>query len=193
MEQLMESIAQGNRTAFEKLFRTYYVPLCVYAESLLHDKEQAEDLVQGIFCDLWEKRAKLHIHESFQSYLFRAAYNAALNLLKHEKVKSEFLKFVREHEVAGENNTESFFLREEQSFMLNEINRAIEALPGQCREIFLLSRFAGKKSADIASTLGISVRTVETQLYRAMKQLRVALSHLRNADIYLFLHLPALD
>lgn len=186
MEQSKESIVWDNKVAFEQIFRSNYTRLCIYAESLLHDREVVEDLVQGVFCELWEKREKLKIHDSLNSYLYRAVYNAALNLLKHEKVKLGFIEFVNKHGVRGENNIEYFFDREEQGYLLEEINRAIETLPEQCREIFLLSRFAGKKSADIALALEISVRTVETQLYRAMKHLRTELAHLRNSDILLF-------
>lgn len=186
MKQGSELISLDSKSAFEKLFRSNYTRLCIYAESLLHDRELVEDLVQGVFCELWEKREKLEIHDSLNAYLYRAVYNAALNLLKHEKVKLSFVEFVNRHTIREENNTEYFFDREEQGYLLDELNRAINTLPDQCREIFLLSRFAGKKSMDIANSLNISVRTVETQLYRAMKHLRSELAHLRNADILLF-------
>ena len=186
MKQGSELISLDSKSAFEKLFRSNYTRLCIYAESLLHDRELVEDLVQGVFCELWEKREKLEIHDSLNAYLYRAVYNAALNLLKHEKVKLSFVEFVNRHTIREENNTEHFFDREEQGYLLDELNRAINTLPDQCREIFLLSRFAGKKSMDIANSLNISVRTVETQLYRAMKHLRSELAHLRNADIWLF-------
>ena len=175
-----------SRESFEQIFRNNYIRLCIYAESLLHDRAVVEDLVQGIFCELWEKREKLEVHDSLNAYLYRAVYNAALNLLRHEKVKLGFVEFVNKHAVKEENNIERFFDREEQRYLSEEINRAIDALPGQCREIFLLSRFGGMKSADIALALNISVRTVETQLYRAMKYLRSELAHLRNADILLY-------
>lgn len=186
MDQDRESISLGSKVAFEQMFRSNYTRLCIYAESLLHDREVVEDLVQGAFCELWEKRDKLKIHDSLNAYLYRAVYNAALNVLKHEKVKLGFIEFVNKHGIKEENNIEHFFDREEQGYLLEEINRAIDTLPEQCREIFLLSRFGGKKSVDIARSLNISVRTVETQLYRAMKHLRSELAHLRNADILLF-------
>lgn len=175
----------GDRGAFENFFREWYIRLCVYAESILHDRDQAEDLVQGIFCTLWEKRDSLYVQDSVKSYLFRSVYNAAMNILKREKVKLAFLQFLQERGEKGENNTDAYFSDEERSTISLEINRVIDALPQQCREILLLSRFAGKKSSEIASLLNISVRTVETQLYRAMKRLREDLSHLRNSDILL--------
>lgn len=188
MREVMLAIAKGDKKAFEQLFRDWYVRLCVYAESIVRDRDLAEDLVQGIFCMLWEKRDKVDVRESVKSYLYRSVYNSALNTIKHEKVKIAFLEFIRKHENEDVNDTERFFDSEDQSIVLKELNRAIETLPDQCREIFLLSRFAGKKSAEIASELDLSIRTVEAQLYRAMKRLREELSHLRRGLI-LFLNI----
>lgn len=193
MEEIMEKIVQGNKRAFEQLFREWYVRLCLYAESIIRDSDQAEDLVQGLFCKLWERREKVDVHESVKSYLYRSVYNSALNALKHEKVKLDFLEFIRKHNKDEENNTEYFFDKDNQNAVLKEINRVVDTLPQQCREIFLLSRFSGKKSADIACELDISVRTVETQLYRAMKRLREELSHLRNSEILFLFLFPKRD
>lgn len=188
MREVMLAIAKGDKKAFEQLFRDWYVRLCVYAESIVRDRDLAEDLVQGIFCMLWEKRDRVDVRESVKSYLYRSVYNSALNTIKHEKVKIAFLEFIRKHEKDEDNDIERFFDSEDQNIVLKELNRAIETLPDQCREIFLLSRFAGKKSAEIASELDLSVRTVEAQLYRAMKRLREELSHLRQGLI-LFLNI----
>lgn len=188
MREVMLAIAKGDKKAFEQLFRDWYVRLCVYAESIVRDRDLAEDLVQGIFCMLWEKRDRVDVRESVKSYLYRSVYNSALNTIKHEKVKIAFLEFIRKHEKEEDNEIERFFDSEDQNIVLKELNRAIETLPDQCREIFLLSRFAGKKSAEIASELDLSVRTVEAQLYRAMKRLREELSHLRQGLI-LFLNI----
>lgn len=188
MREVMLAIAKGDKKAFEQLFRDWYVRLCVYAESIVRDRDLAEDLVQGIFCMLWEKRDRFDVRESVKSYLYRSVYNSALNTIKHEKVKIAFLEFIRKHENEEDNDTERFFDSEDQNIVLKELNRAIETLPDQCREIFLLSRFAGKKSAEIASELDLSIRTVEAQLYRAMKRLREELSHLRQG-LVLFLNI----
>lgn len=90
MKEVMEAIARGDKKAFEQLFREWYVRLCVYAESIVHDRDLAEDLVQNIFYILWEKRDVVNIRESIKSYLYRSTYNSALNTLKHEKVKLAF-------------------------------------------------------------------------------------------------------
>lgn len=187
MAEIMIAIGQGDKKAFEQLFRIWYVRLCIYAESLIHDRDQAEDLVQNVFYLLWEKRLEIDIRESVKSYLYRSVYNAALNILKHEKVKLAFLDFIRKHENEEEDDSEYFFNKENREFIFREINRAIETLPEQCKEIFILSRFVGKKSIEIAQDMDISVRTVETQLYRAMKRLRQELEHLKNSGIFFFI------
>lgn len=184
MEEVVTAIVKGDKIAFEQLFKTWYVRLCVYGESIVRDRDQAEDLVQGIFCLLWEKREDINIHESLKSYLYRSVYYAALNVLKHDKVKSAFLEFIRKHEHRDENNIEHFFENEDRESLMKEIWGIIDSLPEQCREIFVLSRFSGKKSIEIAKLMGISVRTVETQLYRAMKRLREELSHLKNSRVF---------
>lgn len=184
MEEVVRAIVKGDKIAFEQLFKTWYVRLCLYGESIVRDRDQAEDLVQGIFCLLWEKREDMNIHESVKSYLYRSVYYAALNTLKHEKVKLAFLEFIRKHEHRDENDVEHFFENEDRESLMKEIWSIIDSLPGQCREIFLLSRFSGKKSVEIAEIMNISVRTVETQLYRAMKRLREELSHLKNNSVF---------
>ena len=142
---MINAIARGDERAFEQLFREMYARLCVYAESLVRDHEQAEDLVQGVFCDLWEKREKLRIEVSLSAYLFRAVYHEALNVLKHERVKQEFARFVEEHGKRSENNVEEFFLQESRNEVLAEIKRAVDSLPEQCREIFSVEPVCGEK------------------------------------------------
>lgn len=188
MEEVMRAISRGDKMAFEELFREWYVRLCLYAESIIKDRDMAEDLVQNIFCSLWEKRQGLHIRESVKSYLYRSVYNATLNALKHEKVKLAFLKFLQKHS-KNEESSEYWEDEKRQSTIVQEIDQAVENLPGQCREIFILSRFAGKKSYEIAESLHISVRTVETQLYRAMKRLRDDLAHLKKSEIFFIVFL----
>lgn len=183
MSDILEAIGKGDKKAFERLFMEWYVRLCVYAESIVRDPDAAEDLVQNVFCRLWEKRGIVNIHESAKAYLYRATYNACLNVLKHEKVRLAFFEFLEAQENKHENNVEHFFDEENRNAVIREINRAIETLPEQCREIFVLSRFAGKKSLEIAEMLNLSVRTVEVQLYRAMKRLREELAYLRNSEI----------
>ncbi|WP_303180973.1 RNA polymerase sigma-70 factor [uncultured Butyricimonas sp.] len=179
------AIKNGDRKVFETLFRDFYVRLCVYAESILHDNDEAKDIVQQVFVQLWEKRESLTITGTWKSYLYSCVYNASMNLIKHEKVRRDFIDFMRENQEDTESQIEILFQEEQQERLMTKINSAIEGLPPQCKEIFLLSRFSGKKSADIAKILKISTRTVETQLYRSMKHLRMTLKDIKE-DLILF-------
>ena len=89
-EVLIKAIVRGDKKAFGQLFRMWYVRLCLYAESIVRDRDMAEDLVQNLFCMLWEKREEIDIRESMKAYLYCSVYHAALNSLKHEKVKLAF-------------------------------------------------------------------------------------------------------
>lgn len=184
-DKILKAIAGGDKKAFEQLFREWYVRLCIYADSYLHDRDLAEDLVQNVFCLLWEKRNAIEISDSASAYLYRTIYNSALNLLKHEKVKLAFLEFQKSRDVGGENDIERFIENENHQKLMKEVSRVIQTLPGQCREIFRMSRFEGMKNQQIALELNISVRTVEVQLYRAMKRLRDELQHLRGYRLFL--------
>ena len=158
--------------------------LCLYAESIVRAMRKWRTLYRIYFCMLGKKGKRSISGESMKAYLYRSVYHAALNSLKHEKVKLAFWEFIQKQGSKDENNIEYFIDKENQEIVFKEINRAIDGLPFQCRQIFLLSRFSGKKSQEIAVELGISVRTVEAQLYRAMKRLREELAHLRGSAIF---------
>ena len=103
-EVLIKAIVRGDKKAFGQLFRMWYVRLCLYAESIVRDRDMAEDLVQNLFCMLWEKREEIDIRESMKAYLYRSVYHAALNSLKHEKVKLAFWEFIQKQGSKDENN-----------------------------------------------------------------------------------------
>lgn len=183
--ELVIAIQRGDKKAFEQLFREWYVRLCLYAESIVRDRDMAEDVVQNVFCGLWEKRQEMQIRESVKAYLYRSVYHAALNTLKHEKVKLAFLDFIQKQGSTAENNIEYLMNKENHDRLVLEVNRVIGRLPEQCRDIFRMSRFEGMKNQQIAFELNISVRTVEVQLYRAMKRLREELQHLKGYRLFL--------
>src|SRR5688572_6007703 len=87
-DQLLVTLQAGDITAFEMIFKTYYQPLCNYAYSFVHDRDEAEEIVQAAFLSVWEKRENLNIHTGVKPYLYAMVRNAALNVLKHEKNKT---------------------------------------------------------------------------------------------------------
>lgn len=159
---------QGDEKAFEILFKSLYQPLCNSANSILNDIDEAEETVQGVFISLWEKSEKMEIQVSIKSYLYRAVHNAALNRIKHQKVRKQY----EQEQQAIVAHAEPASHLSLQNELQKQIQDAIEGLPEQCRLVFKLSRFEELKYAEIAERLGISVKTVENQMGKALRVLR---------------------
>ncbi len=172
-QEIVGAIRQGNERVFEVIFRKYYQSLCNYANSMLREIDEAEEVVQNLFSGIWEKRTELEISISLKSYLYRAVHNHCLNRIKHLKIREEYQQY-------GNSYYESSYESVSQSVMKNELERkieeAIDKLPEQCRLIFRLSRFEELKYHEIAEQLGISPKTVENQIGKALKILRVELA-----------------
>jgi RNA polymerase sigma-70 factor, ECF subfamily len=167
--QLFDTLKAGDITAFEMLFRTYYQPLCNYAYTFVQDHDEAEEIVQSTFLQVWEKKSTLEIRTGVKPYLYAMVRNACLNVLKHEKVKQQHA----EVELAfGERSSELVSRAVIASELEGKIYRAMEALPEQCRLVFKLSRFEELKYAEIAEQLNISIKTVENHMGKALKIMR---------------------
>ncbi len=154
---------------FELLFKSNYSKLCAYANLFLNDPDAAEDVVQEVFFKLWKNREELEIQTNLKSYLFRAVRNGCMNLIEHIQVRDSY-KVVNEEDI---KDAESRYIDEAIVSELEEkIRETIEQLPTERRKIFIMSRFDGLKYREIADQLGISVKTVENQMYQALKFLR---------------------
>lgn len=172
-QDILSAIRDGDERAFESVFRQYYAPLCRYARQLLPDTDEAEEEVQAMFLAVWEKRDELYISVSLKSYLYRAVHNRCLNRIKHASVREEHREHTR---YLGEATVESpmhMLLGDELAVL---VQRAIQKLPEQCRLAFTLSRFEELKYGEIADQLGISSKTVENQIGKALRILRTELS-----------------
>jgi RNA polymerase sigma-70 factor (family 1) len=164
-------LKRGDIEAYEQLFTVYYPPLCLFAKKIVNDNEKARDIVQDVFVTLYAQRANLDIHTSLKSYLFRCVNNACLNELR--QVKSH----MRHHE-GLKMESEFTLLHDEITYaeLQSRIRLTVDKLPAQCRKIFEMSRFEGQKNREIAAHLGISIRTVETQISKALGILRAHLA-----------------
>ena len=165
-------ISQGDKSAYEKLFKSYYAPLCRYAGSLIKDPDEAEEVVQTVFFNIWNKRESLKGAAPAKAYVYRAVHNETLNRIKHRKVRSQYAEEVRSISPQGHSATLQVLHAKELG---RQIDAALEALPKQCGEVFRRNRFGNLKYAEIAAQLGISVKTVEAHMGKAMKLLRVSL------------------
>jgi RNA polymerase sigma-70 factor, ECF subfamily len=167
--QQLETLKAGDITAFEMLFRTYYQPLCNYAYTFVQDRDEAEEIVQATFLQVWEKRETLEIRTAVKPYLFAMVRNACLNVIKHEKIKQQH---VAVEMAMGERAVESVARTVMASELETRIYKAMETLPEQCRLVFKLSRFEELKYAEIAAQLNISIKTVENHMGKALKIMR---------------------
>lgn len=192
-DNIVNSLKSGDRSAFEDLYRHYYKPLCFYCVKYVDRIEDAEEIVQDVFFKLWEKRTETDINSSINAYLHRAVQNNALNYINKQKIVNRFM------ESHDKNHNSSFAdgqkLMEDDELRL-VIKKAILELPEKRREIFELSRFEGLKYSNIADQLSISVKTVESQMTKALKYLRIVLKEYapvvlimaeinRNIDIFI--------
>lgn len=167
--QLEHDLITGDVNAFEMIFKSYYPVLCNYAYTYLKDKEEAEEIVQNVFLNVWEKRSQISIQSSLKSYLYQTVRNTCLNVIKHEKVKR---KHQEETLAIKDRAYEAVSDRVIGKELEEKIALAIQSLPEQCRIVFTMSRFEELKYAEIASELNISVKTVENQIGKALKIMR---------------------
>lgn len=176
-------IREGNKQVFEQVFRQYYRPLCGYTYTVIKDSDEAEEVVQNLFYNIWNRRETLDINTSLKSYLYRAAHNDCLNRIKHQKVRSVYADDYRA--VASGNYDDTV-----KTLNAKELNKRIQAalseLPEQCGLVFRLSRFDNLKYQEIADQLGISVKTVENHMGKALKLMREKLKDFLPLVMWLF-------
>lgn len=176
----LHSIRSGDEQAFEQLFRAQYPVLCGYARKYLNDIDQAEEVVQEMFFNFWQKKEKLDINISIEAYLFRSVRNSCLNYLKHLKIREEHRlatnQELRKKEQEVHDNVVALELQE-------QIENVIDQLPPERKKIFKMSRYEELKYKEIAEKLNLSVKTVEAQMGKALKHLRLHLADYLSVTI----------
>lgn len=177
-QALIGDLKAGSVAAFEALFRAEYEALVRFAFAFLKSRAKAEELVQEVFFTLWSQRERWSIRDSVRGYLFAATRNQALNLLRRGNLEQRWV-------TGAEASTGGDFLLArtaptDEATVTAELGSAIQAavdrLPGRCRETYLLSRQHQMSYEEIAQTMGVSVRTVQEQLGRALRALRAQLA-----------------
>ena len=162
-----------DRPAFESLFHSEYKGLCRMAISYVKNLETAEELVQESFVGMWERREHLDTERPVKSYLSTMVRNKCLNYLRdHRKFNTGMItldQLASEHDPWPSDPVV-------YSELKKNIEVAIQELPGKCREVFLLSRNENLRYLEIADRLNISVKTVETQMSKALHHLRERLA-----------------
>lgn len=176
---VFESFTKGDEKAFEYIFKTYFSYLLNYARQILKDTDAAEEIVESVFLNLWENKSEIKLETSLKSYLFKSVYNHCLNHLKHAQVKERYVLYFKHHvstdsegNIISADYPISNLIEKELSEI---IEKSIQDLPAQCREVFMMSRYQNLKNEEIAQKLNISVNTVRTQISRALAKLRESL------------------
>lgn len=174
------AMKKGDRIAFRYLFNTFYDRLVSYITTYTHDKIQSEDIVQHAFIRFWEDRSKLDDTKSPKSYLYAIAYNRYIDNVKKAKKQEKLLSQIWERALVERIEEDSDALEKR----IQKMKQVIDSLPPKCREIIMLNKIQGVKYKEIADQMGISVKTVESQMRIAFTKIREAF---KEDDPLLFL------
>ena len=172
---LIKKIKNSDETAFKKLFFDFHDNLFHFVFYRLNDRDLAEDITQETFLRVWKNRESLVTNKSFFSLIARISSNLCYDHFRHMEVRRKNQKQVPKFGESHYNDPEKI---NQLDFLEKKIQKLVnDKLPEKCRSIFILSRFKGLSNNEIAEMLSISKRTVENQLYRALKILKRNLKH----------------
>ncbi|MDR1200518.1 MAG: RNA polymerase sigma-70 factor [Tannerellaceae bacterium] len=178
----MKKSSLENTNDFERLYLLYYPKLVRFSKEYVLSEEDAENIVQDVFLDLWEQKSQWAVIQYINSYLFKLAKNKCVDFLRHKITsaeKQQQLHDLKTHEFqyrlrSMEQFDESILYEKELNTL---IRQAIQSLPERCREIFILSRFGEMNHQEIADRYQLSPNTVNNQISLAIKKLR---EHLKD-------------
>lgn len=178
-KNMYKAIRKGDIKSFESFYMKNQPRLFAYGMGILDDEEAIKDLIQETFMTFWEHRENIIADYSVTAYLFKIFHNSCLKYLRMQAIQSNFSQLsdlkIKEMEISFYDPDKNIF----GSVFMHEVEelyeKAVEKLPEQCRDIFIMSKQKDMRSAEIALKLGLSVRTVENQTYKAVHILRQAM------------------
>lgn len=183
-EKLSILLFEGDAGAFEEIFNRYWLKLYGAALKRVKSREAAEEIIQDLFTLLWAKRESIQIHKSLAAYLFTSVRYMVFNYIQKEVVRDSYRDSYQISNVFQDNSTEeTVFLNE----LIRNIEKEVKCLPSQCRSVFELSRKENKTNREIAEVLGISEKTVEGHLTKAIKHLKIGLTDISRLAAWFFL------
>ncbi len=163
---LVTRIRQNDKDAFKLLYDRYNKKIYFFSLKCLSNNVEAEELVQSVFVNVWENRENLDATISVKNYIYKAAVNYIYNYLKKKAIRARFIESeINKGEVHSNHTYEQVFFHD----LERSINSIVDILPSQQQKIFQLSRYEGLSHREIAKKLDLSERTVENQIYRALK------------------------
>jgi RNA polymerase sigma-70 factor (family 1) len=171
-ERLMQEIKADNLFAFDILYKKYCTKLYRFGFSIVKSEEEAENLVQDVFLNLWENRYKVKKDASVKYYLFSIAYNSAVSIIRKKSRESRFIEYMMSQQVV---NQEPVNIEVEYTELTDKLNEIVDRLPGRQKKVYILHKVEGLKYREIAERLNISVNTIENHMSRARKTIRLKL------------------
>ncbi len=173
----LERVRQGDLAVFEDAFRAYCPELCAFAFRYLQSSALAEEVVHDVFMRVWQKRSELQLRESVKAYLYGAVRLRSISLLRTQARREERQATLEREQLAAPmvyavNEGPAEVERRE---LIETIERALAELPPRCRRAVVLRWQREMSYAEIAETMGISIKAVEAHLTRATKRLRTHL------------------
>ncbi len=174
-KQYLEALVLGHEAAFDALFIRHYAGLLRYAKTLLpYPTDAAEDVVADLFCTIWTSRAQLNVQGSLASYLY-----AAVKHRSYDKLRQQRRAIIAAEDDLPDTQPEAAHLQPDQLLDFQELNehllQLIERLPERTRQVFQLHRDSGLTYEEIAALLAISINSVKTHMFRALRFLKSAL------------------
>lgn len=175
---IFRKIKEGDIDTFERLFRDYYTPLCFYAAGITGRMDVSEEIVQELFYVLWKDKDKLQILRSLKSYLYGSVRNRSLQYLEHRQVQEKH----KDETFRNEGATGDFSPEDELEYKELEllVENTLKKMPERRRKIFRMHRFEKKKYTEIADLLSVSVKTVEAEMTKALRALRINIERYSN-------------
>ena len=169
---LAARIRQNDKAAFKSLYDRYSRKIYFFSLKHLNNTSEVEELVQSVFINVWENRGSLDPDNSIKSYLYKAAVNYIINYLRKKTIRARYIESeLNKGEKSSDVTYEHIFFQD----LERSIDSIVGTLPSQQQKIFSLNRSEGLTHEEIARKLGISVRTVENQMYRSIRLIRTIL------------------
>lgn len=179
---IIEAWQAGDSDAFEVLYQKYWRKLYVFARRTTPNAEDAQDLIQDVFAQLWVQKEQIDAAVFSESYLFAIVRNKLLDKIRKQYVREEYVQKILQSSSESDFSTQQTILTNDLN---NHIHRAVDVLPEKCREVFQLSRFEQLSVDQIAQKLQISPQTVKNQLSKALQVVRFRLREFATLGLLL--------